>query len=186
MRRCQAETFIARPRPQPRPLGPVVLLLSPELEVVGQTPQAREYLRVLVPREDGQAPVPAGAYNVAAQLLAIEAGVDQNHAAARVHLAEGRWLSLRAARLGEGTTSNIAVTIEEAAAAPRIALFARCFGLSTRETELLGLLATGGSTRELAQHMFLSELTVQDHLKSIFAKTSTRTRQSLLSRALGV
>jgi DNA-binding CsgD family transcriptional regulator len=33
--------------------------------------------------------------------------------------------------------------------------------------------------------MFLSEHTVQDHLKSIFAKTSARNRRILLSRALG-
>jgi DNA-binding CsgD family transcriptional regulator len=33
--------------------------------------------------------------------------------------------------------------------------------------------------------MFLSAHTVQDHLKSIFAKTSTHNRRTLLSRALG-
>jgi DNA-binding CsgD family transcriptional regulator len=33
--------------------------------------------------------------------------------------------------------------------------------------------------------MFLSEHTVQDHLKSMFSKTATRNRRSLLSRALG-
>jgi len=33
--------------------------------------------------------------------------------------------------------------------------------------------------------MFLSEYTVQDHLKSIFAKTATRTRRTLLARVLG-
>ena len=34
--------------------------------------------------------------------------------------------------------------------------------------------------------MFVSGHTVQDHLKSIFAKTATRSRRSLLARALGV
>jgi DNA-binding CsgD family transcriptional regulator len=33
--------------------------------------------------------------------------------------------------------------------------------------------------------MFLSEHTVQDYLKSIFAKTSVRSRRALLTRALG-
>jgi DNA-binding CsgD family transcriptional regulator len=33
--------------------------------------------------------------------------------------------------------------------------------------------------------MFVSEHTVQDHLKSIFTKTSVRSRGALLSRALG-
>ena len=33
--------------------------------------------------------------------------------------------------------------------------------------------------------MFLSEHTVQDHLKSIFAKTGTHNRRALLSLVLG-
>jgi DNA-binding CsgD family transcriptional regulator len=33
--------------------------------------------------------------------------------------------------------------------------------------------------------MFVSENTVQDHLKSIFTKTATRSRRILLARALG-
>src|SRR4029077_8089647 len=79
----------------------VVLLLSPVLEVRAQTPQTQRYLQVLVPPEaEDQAPVPAGAYNVAAQLLAAEAGVDDSPPVARVHLAGGRWLTLRAARMG--------------------------------------------------------------------------------------
>jgi DNA-binding CsgD family transcriptional regulator len=44
---------------------------------------------------------------------------------------------------------------------------------------------TGTATREIAGLMFLSEHTVQDHLKSIFAKTATHNRPALLSRALG-
>jgi DNA-binding CsgD family transcriptional regulator len=56
---------------------------------------------------------------------------------------------------------------------------------SAREAELLRQLAAGGDTRDLARQMFVSEHTVQDHLKSIFTKTSVRSRGALLSRALG-
>jgi DNA-binding CsgD family transcriptional regulator len=99
----------------------------------------------------------------------------------RVHLAAGLWLTLRAARIG----GNIAVTIEESTAVERLDLFARASALSARESELLAHLASGADTREVAGHMFLSEHTVQDHLKSIFAKTQTRSRKALLARALG-
>jgi DNA-binding CsgD family transcriptional regulator len=184
LRRCQANSFGPRAT-GPRRSGPVVLLLSPSLEVLGQTTATQDYLRQLLPPgESTGAPIPAAAYNVAAQLLAVEAGVDANAPSARVHLADGLWLSLRAARLSS-PEQTIAVTIEETSPAERLAVFARAFGLTRRESELLGHLATGADTREVAGRMFVSEHTVQDHLKSVFAKTSARTRRVLLSRALG-
>jgi DNA-binding CsgD family transcriptional regulator len=168
--------------------GPVVLLLSPDLAVRAQTPQTQRYLRVLVPPEEGLAPVPAGAYNVAAQLLAAEAGADGHPPMARAHLAGGRWLTLRAARMDAGqpeAPGDIAVSIEPAAPGDRVSVFARACGLSRRETELLGHLVAGADTREVARQMFVSENTVQDHLKSVFAKTAARSRRALLARALG-
>ena len=126
----------------------------------------------------------------AGQLLAVEQGVDAHPALARTHLADGFWLALRAARLSPDQppasgTATIVVTIEEASAAERIELFGRAFGLSAREYELLGLLATGSDTRRMAREMSLSEHTIQDHLKSIFAKTGAHDRVTVLSRALG-
>lgn len=104
-----------------------------------------------------------------------------------MHLSDGLWLTLRAARVDAGPAEGgkIAVTIEESSPAERVTLFARAFGLSGRETELLEDLVTGADTRELAQRMFLSVHTVQDHLKSIFAKTSANNRRTLIARALG-
>ena len=77
------------------------------------------------------------------------------------------------------------VTIEETSASERLELFGRAFGLSVREYELIGLLATGSDTRMMARQMSLSEHTIQDHLKSIFAKTGAHDRVTVLSRALG-
>lgn len=125
---------------------------------------------------------------MAAQLLAVEAGVDANPPTARVHLAHGLWVTLRAGRIGDtaaGTSRDIAVTIEETSAGERAGMFTRAFGLSERERELLRHLVEGADTREVAQRMYLSEHTVQDHLKSIFAKTGTRNRRRLLTRCLG-
>lgn len=180
LREAQATTFVARPPSAARP-GPVVLLLSPDLDVVGQTPQTHEYLQTLVPPAQGQPPVPASAYNVASQLLAVESGIDANPASARVHLTGGLWLTLRAARIG----SSIAVTIEESTPADRLDLFCRATALSPRESELLRHLASGADTKDIAGRMFVSEHTVQDHLKSVFGKTGSRTRKALLARVLG-
>lgn len=188
LRRAQAGAFLPRAAASGPPSGPVVLLLAPDLRVLRQTPRTEEYLRVLVPPEGSRPPVPASAYNVAAQLVAAEAGVDPNPPWARVHMSGGLWLTLRAARIGETgppTGRDIAVTIEETAGADRAALFALAFGLSARERDLLGHLVAGLATRDIAARMFISGHTVTDHLKSISAKTATRTRRALLSRALG-
>jgi DNA-binding CsgD family transcriptional regulator len=181
LRRSQADTFLAPSGHEPDRRGPVVLMLSETLEVLAQTSETAEYLRILVPPGPGNDPVPAGAYNVAAQLLAVEAGIDANPPWARVHLAEGRWLTLRAARLAR----DIAVTIEDSSPSERSALYARAHGLSRRESELLDHLVRGRDTEELARLMFLSRHTVQDHLKSIFAKAAVHSRRALLARVVG-
>jgi len=188
LRRAQAQTFAAGHAGVGRLSGPVVLLLSPDLQVRGQTPGTHEPLRRLVPRDDDGPPVPAGAYNVAAQLLAVEAGVDEHPAWARAHLGNGVWSTLRAARLDgplPAERRDIAVTIEASTPGERLSLFALACGLSDRERELLDHVAAGLDTVEVAARMHLSAHTVQDHLKSVFTKTGTHSRRALLSRALG-
>lgn len=179
LRRSLARTFAyASPG---REAGPAVLVLAEDLEPLTQTPSTDAYLRALLPTDADRAPVPAAAYNVAAQLLAHEAGVDVHPPWARVHVRDGMWMTLRAARM----TGSIAVSIEPTPADERVSLYARVLGLSEREAELLGHLVAGCDTHQLADRMFLSAHTVQDHLKSIFAKTDTNSRRVLVSRATG-
>jgi DNA-binding CsgD family transcriptional regulator len=189
LRECQARTFVEAATPQRHDVGPVVLTLDDDLHIASRTAASQEWLEVLLPPVPDQRAVPASVYNVAAQLLAVESGVDDHAPSTRTHLADGFWLTLRAARLAsEAETAGaatIVVTMEETSAAERLDLFARAFGLTARERELLAALATGSDTRAMARQMFLSEHTVQDHLKSIFAKTDARDRVTLLSRALG-
>jgi DNA-binding NarL/FixJ family response regulator len=188
LRRAEARTFLAPVAKMGHPRGPVVLLLSSDLAVVGETAETRDYLHVLVPPDGDSSPIPASAYNVAAQLIAVEAGVDANPPSARVHLSGGRWLTLRAAWIGDGQRSHggqVAVTIEDSSSSERAEVFARAHCFSSRESELFGHLVSGSDTRDLARLMFLSEHTVQDHLKSIFTKASVHSRRTLLSRALG-
>ncbi len=188
LRRCVAAKFLEPAIAQSRGLGPVVLLLDDDLRVISQTAASEDWLNALLPAEPGQSPIPASAYNVSGQLLALEEGVDVHAATARVHLGEGFWVTVRAARLSaaEGIAAGIAVTLEESSPPERLDMYARATGLSNRESELLGRLATGGDTRDIAARMSVSENTVQDHLKSVFDKTGARNRAALLGRALGV
>jgi DNA-binding NarL/FixJ family response regulator len=49
-------------------------------------------------------------------------------------------------------------------------------GLTTREAEVLSLLASGLTNTEIAQHLFVSHATVKTHINRIFAKTGARDR----------
>ena len=185
LRARQAATLDA-PSPPDRRLGPVVMVHDDELRIESQTPASEEWLRLLLPPVAGENVVPAAAYNVAAQLIAHEAKVDANRPMARVHLSDGVWVTLRAARLTSSNSGgSIAVTIEESSAIERIEVFARAFGLTRRETELLELLPGVVDGADLARRLYISEYTVQDHFKSIFAKTGAPNRQTLLARAAG-
>jgi DNA-binding CsgD family transcriptional regulator len=188
LRRSQARTFRDRAAQDGPGRGPVMLVLSPHLEVLAQTADTEAYLRTLVPPDDDRSPIPASAYNVAGQLLATEAGIDSHAPMARVHLTGGRWLTLRAARMEDSRPADardIAVTLEDSPPAERAGLFAAAHALTSREAELLGHLIRGVDTYELARLMFLSQHTVQDHLKSIFAKASVHNRRTLLAQVLG-
>jgi DNA-binding CsgD family transcriptional regulator len=194
LRECQARTFVQAATPQRDDFGPVVLTLDDGLRITSRTAASQDWLAALLPPDPGSHAVPASVYNVAAQLLAIEAEVDDHPASTRTHLSDGFWLTLRAARIADiepqpiapdPSTPGIVVTIEETSATERLELFGRAFALTPREYELVGLLATGADTRAMARQMALSEYTVQDHLKSIFTKTGARDRITLLARALG-
>ncbi len=190
LRELQARSFLATSTglAQDHGAGPVVLLLSPELAVLTQTAETEAYLRTIVPTEEARRPVPATAYNVGAQLLAVETGVDEHAPMTRLHLLGGQWVTMSAARLGATGPSKdraIAVTLQTTSPTDRMALFARASALTARETEVVRQLRDGTDTRHLAQSLGVSQYTVQDYLKSIFAKTSTSSRLQLAARAFG-
>ena len=49
-------------------------------------------------------------------------------------------------------------------------------GLTTREVEILGLIATGATNREAADALVISEGTVKNHLSNIFSRLGLRDR----------
>jgi DNA-binding CsgD family transcriptional regulator len=50
---------------------------------------------------------------------------------------------------------------------------------------VLDAIVTGDDTRRTAHRLGITENTVQDHLKIIFAKTNTGSRRQLAARATG-
>jgi DNA-binding CsgD family transcriptional regulator len=180
LRRAVARTFCATTE-APTPAGPAVIVLGPDLTVRSQTDDAAAALFRLLPPDESMTPIPAAAYNIGAALIAQEEGIPVGEPWSRVHLGGQRWVTVRASRLGE----DIAVSIEPSTRAERMDLYARASGLSARESEILTLLGVGLDSREIAGQLFLSEHTVNDHVKAALAKTGARTRQVMLARATG-
>jgi DNA-binding CsgD family transcriptional regulator len=141
-----------------------------------------------LPTDPRDAPIPAAALNVAAQLLASEQDVDSSPAHSRMHSHAGAWVTLQAARLrpsGSTMAASIAVTIDAIGLVDRVDVFGRAHGFTKREADVVVELSRGDSTRLTAKRLGVSEYTVQDHLKKLFAKSATASRAELIARASG-
>jgi len=163
-----------------------VLLVDENLKPQGFTQGAREWLALLGAREQPEpTPLPTHVYAVVGRLLAAEAGDDPDRPArVRVRTSGARWAVVEAARI-EGIANAIAVSVHSATAEDILALVARAHGLSARERELVALVLEGLSTRDLAERMFISRYTVQDHLKSVFDKLGVHSRRELVTGMFG-
>ncbi|MDX2828505.1 response regulator transcription factor [Streptomyces ipomoeae] len=59
------------------------------------------------------------------------------------------------------------------------------FGLSSREVEVMDLIASGMNNRQIAATCFISEKTVKNHINHIFAKLHSSTRSEAIAHWLG-
>ncbi|MFE7837633.1 response regulator [Streptomyces sp. NPDC057474] len=59
------------------------------------------------------------------------------------------------------------------------------FGLSSREVEVMDLIASGMNNRQIAATCFISEKTVKNHINRIFAKLHSSTRSEAIAHWLG-
>ena len=108
----------------------------------------------------------------AAQLEAVVAGRDGGWVAVHASLAKGA---------GEG---HVALVLER----PRPVVLARhlatVYGLTERERDVATLVLRGLSNKEMAARLGTSSFTVNDHLKSVFAKFDVSSRGHLAARLL--
>jgi DNA-binding CsgD family transcriptional regulator len=77
---------------------------------------------------------------------------------------------------------SFAVFIEQVDGRNAIETAVKRYDVTKRESEVLALLVRGFSTQRIAQHLFISEGTVADHVKSLLRKTRTNKRSELISR----
>ena len=88
------------------------------------------------------------------------------------------------AHVGDGQDDvGILVFLQSLPALPRLFLESFCarHGISPREQQVIGLLLNGLGTADMAHRLAISEHTVRDHLKRLYRKTGTRSRNELMS-----
>jgi len=163
----------------PTPVMPGVIVLDEDNELDSISPAAEHWLS-----EWGYGDLKIPPQAIAAVVGAARARADRSHneiiPAARVRLPHGTWLHVRATHLTRpGRQPRTAIVLERAAPDQVAPLIARAHQLSQRETQIAVLVRRGLSTSEIAAKLFISEYTVQDHLKSIFEKVGVRSRRQL-------
>jgi DNA-binding CsgD family transcriptional regulator len=173
------------PRPAPgRRRSPAVIVLDEDLRVVSLTPGARDWIAAFpsAPMYFAFGILPAMVYP-AATLARSPEKAHRAHALERG--VDGAWIVIEAAALEGGADEQVAVTFRPATSSEIFDRLCRIHALSRRERELVTALLAGLDTRAVAQRLWISRYTVQDHLKSVFAKVRVHSRRELLAHFSG-
>jgi DNA-binding CsgD family transcriptional regulator len=160
---------------------PGVIVLDRDLRLVSWTTGARGWIEALPAARLFAAwgILPAVVYPVAVLARSRNAPTGA-HALERA--VDGRWVKIEAAPLeGEGA-GRIAIALRAAAPAETFELLCRAYALTQRERQVVAALVAGLDTRAVTERLFISRHTVQDHLKSVFAKLGVHSRRELLAR----
>ncbi len=162
--------------------GPGLVLLAADATLTGMNEAAAGWLEELgVPADGSELPV---------EITTLALRLRHLHAAQpalprlRVRTRLGRWAVLHASWMSTDPTDAVAVIIDAADPADTASLIMLAHGLTDRETTITELVCRGLSTKQMTTTLHLSAATIQDHLKSIFTKTGTRSRGELAATIL--
>ena len=160
--------------------APGLLVLDAHDVVELSTPPADALLALLVREDPARRSVPPAALTLAAE---VRAQGRAGRAAAPLHVpSTSGWLSLYGSLPLGPSDGRVAIVVQRADADYTVPLRLEAFGLTARESEVASLVARGLDTAAIAEALVISPWTVQDHLKSVFAKTSTHSRRELLAQ----
>lgn len=132
--------------------------------------------------------VPTALFALVSRARAVAGGRERAPARLRLHDRRGRWLVLHASSLSGPASPDggaVAVVIEAAKSAEVAPIIIDSYSLTPRERDVLGAIARGGSTSEIAAELFLSPHTVRDYVKTVFEKFGVSSRGELVARLYG-
>jgi DNA-binding CsgD family transcriptional regulator len=168
-------------------LPPATLIVDPELRPTSWTPAAGAWLAALRPdgSDDGAAVLPPAVYEIGTRVLTPPLEATTLPASARLRTSAGQWATIEGAPLEGAGRGNVAITFRAATGDEIFDLLAKMYDLTRRERQLVALVLDGLATKQLAFALSISPHTIQDHLKTIFAKTHVRSRRELISHLGG-
>ena len=155
------------------------MLIVRDGAVESATAQAQAWLDAI----DDRGRVPSVVKAVAA------AAAGNGLARAALPARDGRWVVMHGSPLNDGDSGldsdghsdRVSVIVEGARPIVLSEVIAGAYGFTPREREVTALAAQGRTTKQMAAALGISPFTVQDHLKSVFAKTGAQTRGELVA-----
>lgn len=166
--------------------GTITLLLDQENRVLFQSSKAEEVLSGFH-EGTGHGTLPPQLGSVVALLRANQARPDGAIHGLEPSLTvpdrQHRWWTVTALVPGPGSPPDVAVVLVVAPARSqeRFPRLVAAYNLTPRERTLVEMVAAGLSTKEIAAQLYVTNYTVQDHLKHIFAKLNVTSRRELMA-----
>lgn len=174
--------LVGRVSPAPARSAPSLVLLDERNRLVEGTPGGNRWADALRDPELGPDAVPEAFVTLAIWARSLTASGSDAVARTRIPGAGGEWFSASGVCTDRG---RVAIILQPAQPAEMAGLLFSHHGLTPAERQVAEAVLGGRSTREIADDLFLSPHTVQDHLKAIFAKTGVRSRRDLVARLSG-
>lgn len=152
-----------------------IVVLAPDGDQTFATPAGEQWLGLLregEARADTQLPTP---------VISVVAGLQSTGGARQLVTAPTALGSITIEASPGGSNGEVAVvlTLQRPAEPPEVPA---AWLLTAQEREVVRLLLLGHSNRAIAAELFVSENTVQTHLRNIFGKTEVTSRTQLLAR----
>lgn len=155
----------------------IVIVDDRSLAVRSMTTAAAEWLERLDDGWHHDGPLPT---SVLSAVYACRATPHGGPGAVRARTRDGRWVTVTAERLGDD--GSIGLVVRPSRPSEIATIVAAAHGLTQRETDVVLLVASGSSNREIAAVLGVSPLTVGDHLKRVFAKLDVASRGEATSK----